>query len=499
MSVVNLEQRITALDARYPFGVTVFFTFLGILIASLPNLADPFLRQDDFPALLLYPEYFYGKTLSEGRWINFLWHLRPIETPSWLNLQVYYLFAAILCAGLAVNALGRESGLWYRAGLAVFAWLGAPTFLISLWFNVLTPGVGLMALYAWLATVCTERQTRLLLLIFVPLTLMTYTTYPLVLLIICLTRHDTRRSFSDGLRLMLLFLASFVLGLLVIYALNYYEHGIFGIRLSSWRGGNTLEDWESFRANLGRMQQFGHRLTHTLGYASTLVSALHLLLFPLAVYFVTRQDFWRGMYIFVGMLAGLGLLSVQVVISGTELPFRTFGFGWMLYGIVLVLFVLTVVERGGQFRRHGINFLRFMVMLLMMQVFLQQLGYRPWQNDTKELAHRIGKGEEPVFLIGIHKDLPSWETAGIQYAYGLRFRLQMLTRRRVYMCTDLPITNDPDLCPKLDPMVEEERRLVGKSIVEHLSDYVLVILPYRDPEGGEEDQVRGGKDEKNNR
>lgn len=483
---VGLIERIEAFDARTPFAATVLLTFLGTLLANLPNLSDPIVRHDDLPALLGYAELFYSKTLSEGRWVNYYWHLRPIETPAWLNLLVYHLSAAIICTGLAISALGRQSQIWYRFALALFAWLGAPHYLISLWYNTYILGMALTALYAWLATVSTERQARLLLIPFVPLGLMSYTTYPLFMLAICLVRHDTKRSFLDGLRLMLLFVASFALGLVLAYALNYYEHGIFGIEMATWREGQKPEDLATAIQNLWRMVEFGGFLLNVLGYGMSFLSALHMVLFGLAIYYIAKQDFWRSMYIFVGMLAGLGMLALQAALTGIELPPRIFGFGWLFYAAALVLFVLLIVERGGIYKRHAINALRFLVMLLMMQVFLQHTEHRQWQRDTRALAREIGVGEAPIYVIGIHKDIPSWEAAGIQSAYGLRFRLTYLTGRRAYMCSDVPKFNQPDLCDGFDPLVEDERRLDGKTIIEHLPDRVMVILPRRAL--GEEEQ-----------
>ncbi|MEO0401776.1 MAG: hypothetical protein AAF214_05320, partial [Pseudomonadota bacterium] len=71
---------------------------VGVVLISLPNLRDPMMRYDDFPALLADPSGFWAKTLHEGRWINYLWHLREIVTPAWLNFAVYQLLWATFAA-----------------------------------------------------------------------------------------------------------------------------------------------------------------------------------------------------------------------------------------------------------------------------------------------------------------------------------------------------------------------------------------------------------------
>ncbi|MEL6435067.1 MAG: hypothetical protein AAFQ28_14845, partial [Pseudomonadota bacterium] len=62
---------------------------LAVFCVSLPNLADPMIRFDDYPAYFADPTHFYMKTLSEGRWVNYWWHLRGFVTPSWANFALY--------------------------------------------------------------------------------------------------------------------------------------------------------------------------------------------------------------------------------------------------------------------------------------------------------------------------------------------------------------------------------------------------------------------------
>ena len=74
------------------------------------------MRHDDFPALLLIPELYYTKTLTEGRWINYLWHLRTFETPAWANYLLYQAGWSVFAGAVAIHVIGPRA-VFYTAFL----------------------------------------------------------------------------------------------------------------------------------------------------------------------------------------------------------------------------------------------------------------------------------------------------------------------------------------------------------------------------------------------
>lgn len=159
---------------------------------SLPNILDPMIRYDDYPALFAEGDLFWEKTLNEGRWVNYLWHLRGIVTPAWLNFGAYQALWALFAAATATVVMRHSGFTFLKATLALLILVSPSALLISLWFNTLLPGLALVALFSLLACKLSSRNINLLLPIFVVLTFMAYTTYPLLLLVICLYRHDNR-------------------------------------------------------------------------------------------------------------------------------------------------------------------------------------------------------------------------------------------------------------------------------------------------------------------
>ena len=424
--------------ARFPLLVTIGFAWLALLLASAVQLADPMVRHDDFPALLADPSGFYIKTLYEGRWLNYWWHLRGWVTPAWVNFAIYQLFWAIFAGAAAVNACGRGEARWYTVALALMIAVAPSALLISLWFNTLLPGLGLVALFAVLATMLGPRSMRWLLPVFVPATLMAYTSYPLLLLAVCLTARDARRSWRDLLGLMAVFIFSFALGILLIYTLNYVEHGVFGIPMAEWRNPSPARDMASLIANLGLVMDFLGRSAMALAFNFSPFVAVHGVLLAGGLILLARTDLWLALYVLTGLLAGLGLLGLQIVMTGVSVPVRAVTFAWMLYSVVLVRVALIGRDRGGLAARMARNVLILIIASYLLQTARQYLNFRDWQVRTASLAEQAGTGAGAIYVTGSYRALAGAARAGIQQPRGLRLRLTYLTGRRVYVCDETP-------------------------------------------------------------
>ena len=121
---------------------------VALLMTSFAMFPDPFIRHDDFPALLADPDGYYIKTLDEGRWLSYIWHLRGFVMPSWLAFTLYQLCWAIFAGAAAPNACGPNARPIYPIAVALFIMVAPPAAMISVWFNTLLPGLAVVAVYA---------------------------------------------------------------------------------------------------------------------------------------------------------------------------------------------------------------------------------------------------------------------------------------------------------------------------------------------------------------
>lgn len=424
-----------------PLWRMVAITLLAVCIMSLPNLLDPIVRHDDYPALFGEAHWFWGKTLHEGRWINYFWHLRGIITPAWLNFAVYQALWAILAASIAVAAMGRNGQPWFVTVLALFILASTPATLISLWFNTLIPGLAIVTLYAVLGCRLSQRSHRALLPVFVILSFMAYTTYPLLLLVVCLVRTQNR-TLRDLTGLMVLFVLSFAVAILVTYTLNWQVHGVFGVPLDDWRKATPAHDVAGMVANLPILAQTVKTLMVTTSYNFAPAATFHLGLLFFSTVVMLRYAPREALYLHAGLWAGMALVVLQTVKIGVQVPPRAFIFAWVFYAVIVVRATAILSENsdlGGRLMR---NLSLLVVLSYLLVTFYQYTIYRPWQAETRTVAAALIKldpnAELPVLVYGDVMTLDSAKAAHIQKDQALVFRIQQLTGHRVIVCDSAP-------------------------------------------------------------
>lgn len=416
--------------------LTVAAVFAVLLLTALFQLPDPMIRHDDYPALLADPTLFYAKTLTEGRWVNYLWHLRGVVTPAWLNFLVYQLLWAVYLGCLVHNAFGRDAEVWQRVMVALIAGLGLPWVLISMWFNTLILGLAIVALYAWLATRLSERACRWLMLVFVPASLMAYTTYPFLVLGLSLTRAGVARSARDLAGLLALFIASFALGMLAIYSLNYAVHGVFGVPMAEWRNPSPAQDLASALENSKLAWQFLVSLAQKGGYNDAAMALLQGALLACAIWVVLRQDKWRAIYLLSGAVLGVALICLQVIRSGIDMPVRSGGFLWIFGAVFIGLFVIALRDSGRARLSRNLLFTVTAVYVIFGGLTHQFLS--EWHRVSRAMAVELAEGQGPVYVTGTYLSLEAARKSDLQKDQSVAFRLHLLTGRDIVMCESRP-------------------------------------------------------------
>lgn len=453
-------------------------SLLAIFVVSAPNLIDPFIRHDDYPALFGDAQMFWGKTLTEGRWLNYIWHLRSILTPAWLNFAAYQMLWALLAAALAVAAMGREGHPWFIAALALFILGSVPSTLISLWFNTLLPGLAVVALYAVLGCYMSQRSLRALLPLFVIVSFWAYPTYSLILLAVCLMRTEDR-SFADLAGLMVLFIASFAAAVLLTYTINWYVHGIFGVPLADWREATPASDLTGMIANLSYVLETFRLLLAISSYNFLPAGYFHIALLIVATGVLITHAPKEALYLHAGLWAGMALMVLQSLKLGVVVPSRTFSFAWIYYAVIVVRATALLSQSPNLSGRLMRNCTLLVALSYLLQAFFQYATYQTWQAETRLLAERLRNTdpaiERPVLVYGDVKTLDSAQTIHLQRDLALTFRIQQLTGHKIVLCHSAPkacsdieqTRKDQGLPPAWVTTVEDdkgEKRLKGPSL-----------------------------------
>lgn len=425
----------SATDAnRRNVGPIILVTLLAVFVISAPNLIDPMIRFDDYPAFFADPTGYWVKTKDEGRWLNYLWHLRGLTTPAWLNFAAYEMLWALFAAFFAIAALGKtHASVWFATVLALLILVAPSATLISLWFNTLFPGLALVALYAGLSLKLSRRLHRALLVPFTVLTFMAYTTYPLLLLAVVLA-SDQRRSLGDLIGVLALFTASFVLAVLCVYTLNLSVHGVFGVPVADWRNPTPATDMASLVANLPLVaQSFGDFIYRTsFDFMPTVYFNLGFLV--LATLVLARHAPLEALYLHAGLLTGLTLIVVQNLKMGLIVPPRAFLFAWVLYAVLIARAAQILTARGCFAGRMARNAVLLIIGSYMLQTAKQYYSYRDWQAYTRDLGETVQTIDAPMAISGDIRSLPAAGKASIQDNRALGFRLRQLTGKLIPLC-----------------------------------------------------------------
>ncbi|GAA3696895.1 hypothetical protein GCM10022399_11730 [Terrabacter ginsenosidimutans] len=245
-----------------PRWVVIVAVLLAALVMTeaVTQAFSPLLRYDDWPYVLPVdtPATLdnFAKNLREGRWLNYLWWLTVGQhmTPAWAS-GTYVAAYALFVAGL-------WRLLWQadrRSHWAVQALLGLALFSSVVWVRLLYwPGTLISsaivaAAGVWSLPWAARGRLRLAvwLLAGTVLSLLSYPPVAGVLFVVAVVHLGM----VDWRRLALLsvgFVASWAVGVAVIYTLNWFAFGHFGLEIASWRHPNPLHDLDTLRVNTGR-------------------------------------------------------------------------------------------------------------------------------------------------------------------------------------------------------------------------------------------------------
>ncbi|MGI9394205.1 MAG: hypothetical protein ACR2OY_06125, partial [Boseongicola sp.] len=413
------------------------------------------------------------KTPSEGRWINYWWHLRPMETAAWINYALYVAGWAVFCAGVAIHAIDSRF-LFSPVYLALLIAVAPQAMLISLWFNTLVPGVWILATYAVLTLFASPRQGVWLLLIFVPLSLMAYSTYPLLLLCICLLRMDNVRSVAGLIAILVVFAISFASGLMLINTLNYIEHGVFGIQISDWRNPSPAEDLAGIIQNLPRVWRFLGRTATTIGYGSVHIGYLNLAVLAACFTVLARNRIQETMYWASGILAGFGLLILHILLEGAGVPFRATLFFWLLFAVLAARASYALLSKSEFAASVGRICLLSLTFTSGFLCYRQYATLTEWQHGTHEIVSRITDEQSTVYVYGNFLAAAGGLEARIQHARGLRHRLAYLTSAEVILCKERP-----KICKGIVPPFDS-RATYGPPLIALDRDIAYIRLPTLD-------------------
>lgn len=354
------------------------FLILSILIAT-GRVIDIYIEHDDWD-FMIQPEFSqyatpWSKTLSEGRWITFLWsniaiHLSP-RVLFFIFMTGYSLLCWKLSALVTNNSIKR-----LITGLVFFSCPLYSSF--STWPATTTPSV-------WVALLSLMILSRYFnnYIVYLVVSFTMSLVYPPLGLVCLIAATSHNLGFKKPFYICTFYFIGFLLGILTIYLLNKVFHGHFGIIPEGWRNYHPIKNISDISVNLKKSLDILKFFMETYSLAITL--SISSLIFG----FFKKNK--KTLPLFVTGAFAFLLDSALVIYSGMDVSDRNFIWPWFYMVICISLLVFNSPDDSN--KKTGL-----MYFIIMLSVFL--FGISTWINQAKYYT----KVSQYVQLIGSEMD-----------------------------------------------------------------------------------------------
>ena len=247
-----------------------------VVTGAVLQVAHPFIRHDDWSFTLGRHEP--GSTaqlirnLYEGRWLNTVyWYVIGQRTSIVVASTVFVVAYSAFVWGF-VRALAPPTRLsTFVLTFAVF--VSAIWIRLIYWPGTLSASMIVAATAVWTLPWARRRRWMLAvwMVVFVVLSILSYPPVAaLVFLTFVVTElgESTRRLLVGAVA----FVASYGIGVLTVYALNWLAFGTFGLTISAWRRPNPLRSLDDLTTNVGRYGTQFASLVALLGWAAVVAA-----------------------------------------------------------------------------------------------------------------------------------------------------------------------------------------------------------------------------------
>ena len=299
---------------------------LGLLAASAyRQVVHPFMAQDDWDTLLPVDKVqlavMHYRLLAEGRWLNFGWWRTAGQVLTPVTASVLYVCAH---AAFVLRMARKLAAGWLSVLVAAALFVSPMVALLGAWPAVQTPSMLVLAVSTWTIPLCRHRFWRLVVWMAASacLAMLTYQPVSLVLLFVLLI-EEVRRPVRHLVVVGLAYCATWAAAVLVMFALNWFQYGIFGLQVQAWRQPNPVHGIDDLVVNLGRAEG------HFRDVGQQLALPVTLAVLALLACLVTRRLRTQGVVLAVTIVVAAGLESSGTITGGFLVALRSSLWVWV--------------------------------------------------------------------------------------------------------------------------------------------------------------------------
>lgn len=420
MSKVNKSTPFAA-SRTDKLHIIFYILFIAFVLFVTGRGANIYIEHDDWD-FMIWPEFSlyatpWGKTLSEGRWINYLWSNFAIYIPARALFFIFISGYATFCWVLA-SCLNNEGGKRLLVASALFV---CPVYsFFSTWPATLSPSVWISSALVFLLF---TKRDRLLSYILLSFTLSL--TYPPLGLVCLVFLQGTSTIWLHTFKACCIYFLGFVVGVATIYALNSHFHGHFGIIPEGWRNYHAITNYHDAIFN------FRKTLKTLVFFWNTFNFPIIIIAICLLIGIIRRSS--HVIPFALVLLFCFGLDFSLVFYTGMDVSDRNFIWPWFMAIASICVFLLN--DRSSKFT----DFVAFSMLVVSLFV-----GLKHWVLDS----NYFNKVNHYVQLVGTEIDSQKGNRVGLcgEPKYVHVFTIQMMVKKTYDIDTFLA---NPEECLRI--------------------------------------------------
>ncbi|EPO4108649.1 hypothetical protein ACUADT_001042 [Enterobacter cloacae] len=320
------------------YAFLVYAIVILALIIFSGRASHVFIEHDDWIFMSNPPSWYgtYGspwaKTLSEGRWINFLYSFVQKELDFRVIYYIQVSLYAILCWLFSYKTIANNI---VRLAFSISLFLCMPIIEIMGWPATQTPFILITIAFIYSFEV---KNIYLRTFSGYILGIMAILTYPVALAIMCIymsikasceVKYNTSKTIKWLLFIGLFYFLSYLSGVVIIYALNSKFHGVFGVVIEAWRNPKPAHDYATLMNNISSTSLYFLDIFDYYG--------IILVLFIISVVVAFASSFRSALVVMCPIVLSMTIDILIHVYSGVDVPARSTAWLWFGFASILIL------------------------------------------------------------------------------------------------------------------------------------------------------------------
>lgn len=308
-------------------GIIAFAVIALIILMATGRATGIYIEHDDWD-FLVSPEYSlfaspWSKTLSEGRWINFIWSQFSINLSTCNSFYIFIIGYALFCWFFSCNLSNSPCK---RIVFAVTAFICPVYSSFSTWPTTSAPSVWIAALSMFFCYILNDRFWALS---FITAYLLSLSYPPLGLVCVAVIAYRSN-SCRGSITTCITYFLGFLAGILSIYIANKVFHGVFGLVPEAWRNFHPIKSISDIPVNF-------LRATHSFIYFIT-VSYMEIIISSVSLFFIYMKE-RKAAFTLVISISFVFLLDFSLLFySGIDVSARIFIWPWHVMILCLAVF-----------------------------------------------------------------------------------------------------------------------------------------------------------------